>query len=78
MKNTAVIEKIIGQLAYKDYLAYNPRDSKGRPKHAYRPYSLSAETNEAREVMYQYINDDITEEEYKSWCLKWNLAHIDT
>ena len=78
MKNTAAIDKIIGQLAYKDYLAYNPRNSKGMPIYKkYHPYTLSPETNEAREIRRQYLEDEISEEEYKAWCLRWNLTHQD-
>lgn len=44
-------------------------------KRKFRPYSLSSETNEAREIRDKYLNDEITEEEYKSWCLRYNLTH---
>ena len=39
----------------------------------YGGYTLSQETMEAREIKRQYLADEITEEEYKSWCLKYNL-----
>jgi hypothetical protein len=75
MKNTSAIDKIISELAMKDYLAYNPRLPNGKPKYKrYHPYTLSAKTNEAREVRRQYVYDEITEEEYKAWCLRWNLS----
>ena len=75
-KNTGAIDKIIGQLAMKDYLAYNPRLSNGKPKYKkHHPYTLSSETNEAREIKRQYLCGDINEEEYKAWCLRWNLTH---
>ena len=67
MKNTNAIDKIISELAMKDYLQANPKKADGRPN------SLSDETNEAREIKRQYLADEITEEEYKSWCLKYNL-----
>lgn len=74
MKNTNTIDKIIAELAMKDYLQANPKKADGRPKYKkYHPYSLSDETNEAREIKRQYLADEITEEEYKSWCLKYNL-----
>ena len=74
MKNTNAIDKIISELAMKDYLQANPKKADGRPKYKkYHPYSLSYETNEAREIKRQYLADEITEEEYKSWCLKYNL-----
>ena len=76
MKNISAIEKIIKELAMKDYLAVNPVGKDGRRiKKTYRPYSLSMETNEAREIRDKYLNDEITEEEYKRWCLKYNLTH---
>ena len=74
MKNTNAIDKIIAELAMKDYLQANPKKTDGRSKYKkYHPYSLSDETNEAREIKRQYLADEITEEEYKSWCLKYNL-----
>ena len=76
MKNVDAINKIISELAMKDYLAYNPRLANGKPKYKkHRPYTLSEETNEAREILHQYLHDKITEEEYKSWCLRYNLTH---
>ena len=76
MKNTNAIDKIIAKLAYKDYRAYNPVNADGRPKYkSHRPYSLSSETNEAREIKADYLADRITESEYKAYCLKYNLTH---
>lgn len=76
MKNTNAIDKIIAELAYKDYIAYNPVNADGRPKYkSHRPYSLSSETNEAREIKSDYLADRITESEYKAYCLKYNLTH---
>ena len=76
MKNTGAIDKIIAELAMKDYLAYNPRLKNGRPKYKkYHPYTLSPETNEARQIKQDYTADRITEEEYKAYCLKYNLIH---
>ena len=76
MKNTNAIDKIIAELAYKDYRAYNPVNADGRPKYkSHRPYSLSSETNEAREIKADYLSDRITESEYKAYCLKYNLTH---
>ena len=76
MKNVNAINKIISELAMKDYLSYNPRLANGKSKYKkYRPYTLSTETNEAREILHQYLHDKITEEEYKSWCLRYNLTH---
>lgn len=76
MKNTAAIDKIIGELAYKDYRAMNPVNADGRPKYkSHHPYSLSTETNDAREVKSDYLADRISEEEYKAYCLRYNLTH---
>ena len=76
MKNTNAIDKIIAELAYKDYRAYNPVNADGRQKYkSHRPYSLSSETNEAREIKSDYLADRITESEYKAYCLKYNLTH---
>lgn len=73
-KNINAIEKIIAELARKDFLAMNPIDKDGRRRYAnHRPYSLSSETNEAREIKRQYLADEITEEEYKAYCLRYNL-----
>lgn len=78
VKNTNAIDKIIAQLAFKDYRTYNPVKSNGKPKYKrYRPYTLSTETNEAREIKQNYLSGKINESEYKSWCLKWNLTHMD-
>lgn len=76
MKNINAIEKIIKELAMKDYLMMNPKDKNGKPKYKhYRPYSLSYETNEAREIRDKYLHDEISEEEYKAFCLRYNLTH---
>lgn len=74
MKNVTAIDKIIAQLAMRDYLAYNPRKADGKPKYKrYHPYTLSSETNEARQIKQDYLQNNITEEQYKAWCLRWNL-----
>ena len=74
--NCNAIDKIIAELAMRDYLAYNPRKADGRPKYKkHHPYTLSPETNEAREIKHDYLTGKISEEEYKAWCLRWNLTH---
>lgn len=76
MKNTAAIDKIIAAEAMKDYLQANPRRKDGRPKYkTHRPYTLSAETNEARTIKADYLSDRITESDYKAFCLRYNLTH---
>lgn len=77
MKNTNAIDKIISELAMKDYLQANPKKADGRPKYKnHRPYSLSDETNEAREIKRQYLADEISEAEYKTYCLHYNLRTV--
>lgn len=76
--NTSAIDKIIASLAMQDYLRANPRKADGRPKYKrYHPYTLSMETNDARQIKIDYVSGAINEEEYKAWCLKWNLSHAD-
>jgi hypothetical protein len=76
MKNTKAIDKIISELAMQDYLRSNPVGSNGLKKNKkIKPYSLSPDTNDARQVKIDYVGDRITEEEYKTWCLRWNLNH---
>lgn len=76
MKNISAIEKIISELAMKDYLACNPVNKDGTRKYKkHRPYSLSEETTEAREIRDTYLHDEISEEEYKGRCLRYNLTH---
>ena len=75
-KNVEAINKIISDLAMKDYLKINPRNSDGsrKYKHHYL-YTLSEETKEAKEILHQYLYDEITEEKYKAYCLRYNLTH---
>ena len=82
MKNTSAIGKIIAELSKRDYEARCKKLTKNQVdniRHGNKTlsdcggYTLSQETNEAREIKKQYLADEITEEEYKSWCLKYNL-----
>jgi len=76
MKNTNAIDKIIAECAMKDYLAFNPRKKDGKPKYKkHRPYTLSSETNAARAVRADYVANRISENEYKAFCLRYNLTH---
>lgn len=73
-KNINAIEKIIAELSMKDFLVTNPIDKDGIRRYSHhRPYSLSDETLEALEIKKQYLADEITEEEYKTYCLRYNL-----
>ena len=67
-KNVNAIDKIIAELSLRDYKA-KARKTAGRVK----SYSLSAETLEAIEIKHDYQNGNITEAEYKDYCLKYNL-----
>lgn len=71
-KNTAAIDKIISKEALKDFERVN-RLPNGKIRKKHIPYSLSQETEEAREIKLNYVADIITEEEYKAYCLKYNL-----
>ena len=68
MKNISEIKKIIKELAIKDCIAAK---SVGKE----RPYSLSVQTKEAVEIRDKYLYGQITEEEYKEWCVKYNFTH---
>lgn len=73
MKNTNAIDKIISELSMKDYLQMNPIVNGKKKYKTHKPYNLSDDTMEALEVKKQYTNDIITEEEYKTYCLHYNL-----
>ena len=76
MKNINAVEKIIKELAMKDFLVTNPVDKNGRRRYSYhRPYSLSDETLFFVKLKNDYLNDKISEEEYKAECLKYNLRN---
>ena len=78
MKTTKAIDKIIAELSLRDYKAqwnkltnrqkYNVQIGKKRFS-----YTLSAETMEAIEIKHNYINDSLSENDYKRWCLNYNL-----
>jgi len=75
MKNINAIDKIIAELAMKDYLKANT-DKNGKKYKKHHPYSLSSETLEAQEIKNEYLNDIITEEEYKGYCLRYKLRTV--
>lgn len=77
-KNINAIEKVIKELSMKDYLVMNPIINGKRKYKKHRPYTLSDETLEALEIKKQYLNDEITEEEYKAYCLRYNLTNLKT
>ena len=70
-KNLNAINKIIKELSYRDFVAATRNFTR-----KIRSYSLSTETLEAMKVKYDYINERISEEEYKGFCLKYNLRTV--
>ena len=73
MKNINAIDKIISDLSMKDFLIMNPIVNGKRKYKKHRQYTLSGETMEALEIKKQYQNEQITEDEYKAYCLRYNL-----
>lgn len=71
-KNTKAIDKIIAYYAMQDFERMNKLPN-GKYRKKYIPYALSGDTNEARQIKIDYLNGDITEEEYKAFCLRFNL-----
>lgn len=67
-KNTNAIDKIIGEMSMQCYLSAR-RKTRGHLK----SYSLSAECLEAIQTKRDYIAGKISEEEYKAYCLQYNL-----
>lgn len=83
-KNINAIDKIIATLSHRDWqsainkLTKKQRDNIRYGKKVlgdYGGYTLGVDTNEAREIKLGYLLDKITEEEYKSYCLRWNLRN---
>lgn len=78
-KNVNAINKIIEELSHRDYLASWNRLTKaqknsikfGRRRFC---YGLGADTLEAIKTKQDYLSGDITETEYKSFCLRYNLV----
>lgn len=80
--NAAAIEKIIKELSMRDYKARCLNLTKAQKRKIslkektlsdYGGYTLSSETMEAIEIKHQYLDGRISEEEYKTWCLNYNL-----
>lgn len=67
-KNTNAIDKIIGEMSMQCYLSARKKTC-GHLK----SYSLSAECLEAIQTKRDYVAGKISEEEYKAYCLKYNL-----
>lgn len=76
-RNYAAIEKIIAVSSYNDYRRANPVGKNGKPMYKkYRPYSLSYETREALDIKKKYLSGEISEEQYKRYCLIYNLTTL--
>lgn len=83
-KNTCAIDKIIAELSLQDYHARTERLTSNQKKAIrngkktlsdFGGYSLGQKTMEAVNVKRDYLNGNITENEYKAWCLRYNLAY---
>lgn len=81
-KNVTAIEKIIKKLSYRDYNAKCKKLTLSQKRNLatgkttlsdYGGYTLSEETMEAIEIKHGYQEGKISEEQYKAWCLKYNL-----
>lgn len=75
--------KIIANLAVKDYSASINRLTAAQRKNIatqkktladYGGVILGEKTREAMEIRDDYLQEKITEEEFKAWCLKYNLT----
>lgn len=73
-KNTAAVDKIISKLCLAEFKRANPKPKIRKDgTFNYHPYSPTDEINEFRQLKSDYINDVISEEEYKAACLKFNM-----
>ena len=73
-KNTNAIDKIIAALCLKEFKRANPKPKMRKDGTMnYKPYSLTQEIDEFRELKIAYMSNEISEEKYKAECLKYNL-----
>lgn len=78
MRNVNIINKIIGELSMRDYEAAWNKLSKRKiyaiqnGKYQFT-YSLGNDTMEAINLKADYLSGKVTEEEYKTYCLRYNL-----
>ena len=70
-KNVNAIDKIIAELSMKCY-----ESAKRRTRGKVKSYTLSAECLEAIEIKHNYLDGNISDAEYKAYCLKYNLRTI--
>ena len=80
MKNVTAIEKIIAELSLRDFKAkWNSLTEKKKEYYRFHDgfnYSLGGDTMRAVDVKNDYLADKISEEEYKAFCLKYNITGI--
>ena len=85
MKNVNAIDKIIAELSKRDYIAICKKLTRSQVENIkqgkktlsdYGGYTLSEETREAIKVKHDYLDGNITEAEYKSYCLKYNMRTV--
>ena len=82
-KNVSAIDKIISSLSLRDYKAKWDTLTE-KQKESYRigknygkfQYSLGQDTMTAIETKRDYLANKITEEEYKAFCLNYNIYGI--
>lgn len=79
-RNINAVDKIIKELSYRDFRVASAKFWKTHKKFdrkgnmiQFPGYSLSQDTMEAIEIKHEYLNGRITEEEYKAFCLRYNL-----
>lgn len=68
MPNTNAIDKIIGEMSMQCYKSAQRKSNK-----RIKSYSLSEECLEAIQIKRDYVAGKISEEEYKAYCLEYNL-----
>ena len=68
MLNTNAIDKIIGEMSMQCY-----ESAQKKSKKRIKSYSLSAECLEAIQIKNDYVSGKISEEDYKAYCLEYNL-----
>ena len=85
--NTNAIDKILKELVYRDYIRawkqypksfidyYRGYTNKKPRKYYPFSYVFGSDTEEALSIKKDYINGNIDENEYKAYCLKFNLLN---
>lgn len=77
-RDTNAIDKIIAELSMRDYKSQWNKLT-GKQKYNVQigkrqfSYMLSTETTDVLEIKHAYKEGSLSENDYKSWCLKYNL-----